>query len=248
MDGFTQRALQKYNHPTPTKPQHAPHDYTTPIYGKAQPQTPVETPDAPPLDKAQTKIIQGISGTFNYYSEIDPCIKPALNEIASQQAAPTEITKKKAKMLMDYLYTYPNATIRYHASDMVLVFDTDAAYLVLPKARSRIAGWYVLTSDPDKTNSVIKPNGPLHVMCMSPKNVLASAAEDETSGVYHGFQRAVPIRVTLEELGHKQPPLGTPAFTDNSTAYGILTSKMRRKLSKAFDMRYHWAKDRIAQK
>ena len=247
MDGFTQRALQKYNHPIPTRPQHAPHDYTTPIYGRTQPQTPVETPAAPPLDKAQTKMIQGITGTFNYYSEIDPCIKPALNEIASQQAAPTEITKKKATMLMDYLHTYPNATIRYHASDMVLVFETDAAYLVLPKARSRIAGWYVLTSDPSKTNSVVKPNGPLHIMCMTPKNVLASAAEAETSGVYHGFQRAVPMRVTLEELGHKQPPLGTPAFTDNSTAHGILTSKMRRKLSKAFDMRYHWVKDRIAQ-
>ena len=127
-------------------------------------------------------------------------------------------------------------------------FETDAAHLVLPKARSRIAGWYVLTSDPSKTNSVIKPNGPLHVMCMTPKNVLASAGEAETSGVYHGFQRVVPMRVTLEELGHKQPPLGTPAFTNNSTAHGILTSKMRQKLSKAFDMRYHWAKDRIAQK
>ena len=149
---------------------------------------------------------------------------------------------------MDYLHTYPNATIRYYTSDMILVLETDAAYLVLPKERSQIAGWYVLTSDPAKTKNVIKPNGPLHVMCMTPKNVLASAAEAETSGVFHGFQRAVPMRVTLEELGHPQPKLGTPAFTDNSTAYGIITSKMRQKLSKAFDMRYHWAKDRIAQK
>ena len=70
--------------------------------------------------------------------------------------APTEITKKKAKMLMDYLHTYPNATIRYYARNMVLVFETDAAYLVLSKAWSRIAGWYVLTSDPSKTNSVVK--------------------------------------------------------------------------------------------
>ena len=131
---------------------------------------------------------------------------------------------------------------------MILVFETNEVYLVLPKARSSIAGWYVLTSDPAKTNNVIKPNGPLHVMCMTPKNVLASVAKAKVSGVYNGFQREVPMKVTLEELDHKQPLLGTPAFTNSSTAHGILTSKMRQKISKAFDMQYHWAKYRIAQK
>ena len=35
--------------------------------------------------------------------------------------------------------------------------------------------------------------------------------------------------------------------TENSTVYGILPSNMREKLSKAFDMRYWWIKDRIKQ-
>ncbi len=43
-------------------------------------------------------------------------------------------------MLMDYLHTHHNAKIRYKASDMQLYVDSDAAYLVAPKEKSRIAG------------------------------------------------------------------------------------------------------------
>ena len=38
---------------------------------------------------------------------------------------------------MDYAHIYPDAKIRYYASDMQLYIDLDTAYLVLPKARSR---------------------------------------------------------------------------------------------------------------
>jgi hypothetical protein len=135
---------------------------------------------------------------------------------------------------MDYLHTYPNAVIRYYASE---------AYLVLPKAKSRAAahlhlGW----TDSERVN------GPLDVLCQTLKNVVSSAAEAETGGVYNAAKHASPILATLEELGHKQPATGSPIETDNSTAEGILNSKMRQKLSKAFDMRYWWVKDRIQQK
>eukprot|EP00957_Ditylum_brightwellii_P061797 4689571-Ditylum_brightwellii.AAC.1 len=52
-------------------------------------------------------------------------------------------------------------------------------------------------------------------------------------------------RTALEEMGNPQPP--TLVSTDNSTVLGILTSPMRQTLSKAFDMRYYWVKDRIKQ-
>jgi hypothetical protein len=52
--------------------------------------------------------------------------------------------------------------------------------------------------------------------------------------------------MTTSELGHLQPPTGIK--TDNTTAHGILTKSLRPKLSKAFDMRFHWMKDRIQQK
>ena len=50
----------------------------------------------------------------------------------------------------------------------------------------------------------------------------------------------------LEEMGHQQPPTGNPLENDNSTTHDILKAQVRIKHSnKAFDMRYHWLKDRI---
>ena len=67
-------------------------------------------------------------------------------------------------MLMDYIATHPSATIRYYASDMRLYFDSDAAYLVLPNARSRGAGYFSLSDNPD-VNGIpsLKENGPVLV-------------------------------------------------------------------------------------
>ena len=61
-----------------------------------------------------------------------------MNEISRQQAKPTQTTKKICQQLMDYAATYPDVFIRYYASDMVLHVDSDSAYLVAPKAKSRI--------------------------------------------------------------------------------------------------------------
>ena len=47
---------------------------------------------------------------------------------------------------MDYIATYPDVSIRYYASDMQLHVDSDAAYLVLPKACSRFDGYFQLTN------------------------------------------------------------------------------------------------------
>jgi hypothetical protein len=55
-----------------------------------------------------------------------------------------------------------------------------------------------------------------------------------------------PLRVTLTELGHTQPPTSLQA--DNSTAFGILNDTIKQKQSKAMDMRYHWLTDRVRQK
>lgn len=51
---------------------------------------------------------------------------------------------KKCNRLLDYVTTYPDVIIRYHASDMQLNADSDVAYLVAPKGRSRIAGFIIL--------------------------------------------------------------------------------------------------------
>ena len=63
---------------------------------------------------------------------------------------------------------------------------------------------------------------------------MASAAEAEVGALYMNAQALIPLRITCEELGHKQPP--TPMRTDNNTACGILTGKFKQNQSKAIDM------------
>ena len=48
-------------------------------------------------------------------------------------------------MLLDYLATHSTSTLRFHCSDMQLHIDTDAAYLVAPNSKSRVAGYYYLS-------------------------------------------------------------------------------------------------------
>ena len=67
---------------------------------------------------------------------------PALNQIGVQQAQPTQLILKKIQRFMDYANTYQHAYVRFYASDMQLLVDSDVAYLVLIKARNRIAGYF----------------------------------------------------------------------------------------------------------
>jgi hypothetical protein len=249
MPAYVPKALLNLRHPTPTNAQHAPHRWTVPVYGQ---KTQLATTDISPLlDKIGIQRVQQISGTFLYYSRsCDPTIIVALNEISNTQASPTEHTLQACNMLLDYLATHPDATIRYNASDMILAVCSDAAYLVLPNARSRAAGHFFLTNLPGAISDppTPTPNGAVHVLCKTLRNVAASASEAETGSLFLNAQEAVPIITALEEMGHKQPATVTPLETDNSTAIGILRAQVRMKRSKAFDMRYHWLKDRIQQK
>ena len=67
---------------------------------------------------------------------------------------------------------------------MVLSIDSDAAYLVLPKAKSRIAGYYHLSDHLSKTNQS-KLNGAILVEYKVLKYVVSSSAEAKTAGIFH---------------------------------------------------------------
>ena len=75
---------------------------------------------------------------------------------------------------------------------------------------------------------------------------MSSAAEAEQIGIFHNAKVSVPIRKASTELNHPQPP--ATIKTDNSTSHGILTSTIRQKRPKAFDMNIYWVKDRIKRK
>ena len=246
MPNYIKKALQKFQYTSKKYPQYSPHRHVPIQYGKKGTQQFATAPDESPLlTPIKTKHIQSTTGSFLYYGRaIDYTILPALNDIASAQAQPTRQTKEKTQQLMDYLHTYPDVYVRYYASDMVLYVDSDAAYLVAPKARSRIAGYFYCSDHPNVTKRP-KANGAILVECKTLRHVVSSSAEAEVAGIFHNATTAVPIRHILQALNHPQPP--TPLKTDNSTATGFIYDNIHQKRSKAWDMRYHWLRDRQNQ-
>ena len=203
MPGYIAKLRSRLNHPNPNKPQHAPHSWTQPAYGKKTQFAPPGD-SSTPLDNKGTKFVQSTTGSLLYYSRaVDPTILPALNEIATSQARPTENTRKKVQWLLDFVATYPNAKIRFYKSDMILYVDSDAAYLVLPNARSRFAGHFYLSNHVNNpTTFAPQPNGPIHTECKTIRNVVASAAEAETAGLFGNSQLTIIIRRALQSLDH----------------------------------------------
>jgi hypothetical protein len=78
----------------------------------------------------------------------------ALNDIATEQTAATEKTKTAAGQLLDYLATHPDAKIHFQASDMILHIHSDASYLSVSKARSRLEGLFYLGYNPPNQDKV----------------------------------------------------------------------------------------------
>jgi hypothetical protein len=149
-----------------------------------------------------------------------------LNDIVTEQTKATDKTQAATSQLLDYLATHPDATIRYHASDMILHIHSDASYLSVSNARSRLEGLFfgqqILKQD-TLSGSILNVASVI-------KNVVASAAESEVGACFRNAQSGAPLRVTLTELGHTQPP--TPLRTDNSTVFGILNETIKQKRSK----------------
>ena len=168
-----------------------------------------------------------------------------------KKEVPNVNTMSKFKMLMDYLYTYPNAVIRYKKSKMILYVDSDAAYLVLPKARSRVAGHYFLGDAPPPSPN--RPNhkttnGPIHTICKGLRHVASSAAEAETGAAFHNSKQVIIIRRLLDTLGHPQHVDGTPFKMDNAVTTGFIYDNIKRKQSKTWDMNYNWMRDKEVHK
>jgi len=120
MPDFVRKTFDKLNYKCNKKRQLAPHQWALPDYGKTrQMATPEDTADI--LSKPGIKFVQRSVGSFFYYARaVDNTILPALNEISLYQEKPSNNTLQKLQMLFDYLNTYPNAKIRFFASDMKL--------------------------------------------------------------------------------------------------------------------------------
>lgn len=132
-----------------------------------------------------------VVGALLYYARtVDNTLLPVLNDIAMSQANPTEKTKEKCKRLLDYVATYPNVVLRCHASNMQLHIDSNAAYLITPRAKSRIAGFYYFKCGANNC-PLTMPNHPVLVECRCLQHVVSSAAEAETAGLFYNTQNAL---------------------------------------------------------
>jgi hypothetical protein len=155
MPDYISKALLKYQHQAPLKPQHAPYKSTSIQFG-AQVQT-VMTDTTAPFFKECIKRMQDIVRKLLFYGRaVDPTILPAISSIASQQAQGTEAVANACHQLLDYVATHPNADICYLTSNMILAVHTNASYLSKHNARSQAS---VTSTSPTKAtkNSTTAP-------------------------------------------------------------------------------------------
>jgi len=160
--GYVQRKLTKLQHPKPVKPQHSPYQASPIVYGEKV-QQPVQSEITSPLTVSQIKLVQEIVGAFIWYGQTYGLTQTAtLSAISSRQTKGTDAVLAAWHQLIDYLATHPSAAIRYHASDMILAFDTDALYLSEMEGKSRAASYYFMTRKGKKGIHKWSSQRPLH--------------------------------------------------------------------------------------
>ena len=135
MDGYIEKVLQRFQHPTPTKPTNSPHPHAEPKYGISVQYAP-EPDNSTPLSDADKKKLQAITGALLYYARaVDNKLLVALGSIATQTHAPTQRTAELVHQLLNYVSTYPNDSIIFRKSQMQLAAYSDAGYLNEPQAK-----------------------------------------------------------------------------------------------------------------
>jgi hypothetical protein len=233
MLNYIPEALTRFQHPTPRIPQHQLYPHVKPFY-RAKAQYTEDVDSSLPLDKQEKKNVQEVISTLLYYAHcVDNTMLPALGSLATQQANPTQNTKKLVHQLLDYAATHPNAIITYRASDMVLAGHSNESYLLETNVRSRAGGHFFMSNN----DAIPSNNGAILTISQIIKAVMSFMAEAKIGALYINCKEAIPDQHALEFLGHKQPP--TPMQTDNTTALGVVNNKVMKKL-KSMDMKYHW--------
>jgi hypothetical protein len=237
---YIQKALRQFDNIVPTQHQDSPYPYTGPKYGAKQQFAAYDT--STPAGKEDQKYLQQVMGKFNWYARgIAGTMLMTISALAAQQAKPMQATMKRVQRFLDYAAAQEPAVTTYRASDMVLAIHSNTGYLNKEGARSRAGEHHFLSENvPNPSN-----NGTIYNEASIIKSVMSSTAEAEIGALYTNARKGIEIRNILEEMGHKQPP--TPVQTGNSTADGIINSRVQPKRTKAMDMRFHWLCDHECQ-
>ena len=233
MPGYIERALSTFLRVPSARLQHSPHAWIPPSYGAT---VQYAQPDdiSPPLDARALLHLQKVIGTLLYYARaVDSTMLVAMGSLASAQTNGTAATTVAITQLLNYCAAHPSATLRYHASDMVLHAHSDASYLSEKHARSRSGGIFFLSSAlpdplraPSPTSTPPPIYGAVHVHSSIMSVMLSSATEAELGALFYNGKEAAMLRTILCDMGHPQP--ATPIQTDNACAAGITNGTVKQ--------------------
>jgi hypothetical protein len=132
MPGYVEKMMTRFrphyllpNHrPATTPGKYALPVYSNPVYSKMRPI--IDTSE--PLSSEQRTEIQAIVDTLLYYARaVDPTLLPIANELASQQASPTQRVLQATNRALSYATAHPNNSITYHSYEMILDGHVDAS-------------------------------------------------------------------------------------------------------------------------
>jgi hypothetical protein len=92
MPEYVDKALKRFNHRPPAKPQHQPHPHQ-PINYRSTQQQPQPNDTSPLLSKEKKKFVQEVTGVFLFYARaVNSTMLVVLRAIAAEQGVPTENT------------------------------------------------------------------------------------------------------------------------------------------------------------
>ena len=247
--GYVRKALLRFGVSNPARCNN-PSVYICPAYGVKKAPRALSDDDSPLLSPDRRKRLEQIIGVFLYYARvIDYTMLHKVTRLASQQAHPTEAVEQEVERFLEYAATWSNASIVYHASDMVLHKQSDSSYLSEVNGRSRVGGFSYLGNRPEKYENGVAPspiNGAVAVRSSIIDVVVSSDTEAEYAGYFINAKDGEVERTTLNDMGYPQET--TYIQGGNDLAIKIAHDKVKQKQSRAMDMRFHWIRDRIRQK
>ena len=240
MNGYIARLLERLNLGPYKSNVNSPMVYAAPKYGQKIQYTNVDESDFITEDKIRF-LQQGIGGFLYYCRAVGYDYYTTVSKLSSRQAKPTEQVWKEYIHLLNYANTWPNSTLVFKASDMILVLDADVSYLSESHSRSR-GGGIAFCGRKDEPDFI---NGAIDVLSIILPTVVSSTCEGEYATAFVMAQLGMSLRVNLRDMGYPQDR--TLLTTDNQCAEGIANKTMKLKRSRSMDMRYHWLQDRVKQ-
>ena len=173
---------------------------------------------------------------------VDPNILVSLSDLETQQNKETQMTVNNLNQPLDYFCGFPNETISYTKSSMILKIHSDLGYLNVVGSKSRVGGYFYIGNKPCNNND---NNGGVLTNPTILRNIMSSSSEAEYGELLINYILELPLIMVLENLGHSQPT--TPIYTDNMTSKGLDNDSLKIVKSKFMDIRLHWIHDRVKQ-